>query len=139
MLPMHLMREFMLPYYTRMTDFCKGKGVDTIIVDTDGNCWDIIPFFLECGANGLYPFEVNCTMDVRKVRELYPDLIIGGGIPKSDLALGPARIDQLLDDIAPVLKSGRYVPFCDHFIPPEVSFENFKYYREKLNVMIGDV
>jgi len=139
MLPMPLMREFMLPYYKRMTDFLRGKGVDAIIVDTDGNCWDIIPFFIECGANGMYPFEVHCTMDVRKVREMYPDLIICGGIPKSEIELGPARIDQLLEDIAPLLKSGGFIPFGDHFIPPEVSFENFKYYREKLNAMIEDI
>ena len=75
-------------------------------------------------------------MDVAAVRKKYPDLMMCGGIPKSQIGLGKARIDQLLEAAAPVIQSGRYIPFADHFIPPEVHFEDFKYYREKLNAMI---
>lgn len=46
-------REFMTPYYKQATDFLKGKGVNTILVDTDGNCADLIPLFLEAGVTGL--------------------------------------------------------------------------------------
>ena len=34
--------------------------------------------------------------------------------------------------------TGGYIPFGDHFIPPEVGFEQFGYYRRKLNQMIDD-
>jgi len=38
-----------------------------------------------------------------------------------------------------VLKTGGYIPFGDHFIPPDVSWENFRYYRESLNKIIDRV
>ena len=138
MISSDLMNEFMRPYYQKLVAFFKSKGIEAIFVDTDGNCWDIIPFFLECGVTGMFPFEADCKMDVAKVRRKYPDLMMCGGIPKSQIGLGRARIDQLLDAAAPVIKGGRYIPFGDHFIPPEVHFEDFKYYREKLNRLIEE-
>lgn len=131
-----IMREFMLPYYKRLTSFLKGHGVDLIFVDTDGDCMKIIPFFIEAGATGMLPFEANCGMDIVKVRKEFPKLAIMGGIPKSEIFKGKERIDQILEPVREVLKMGGYIPFGDHFIPPEVDFENFRYYRTKLNSMI---
>lgn len=136
MLSDKIMREFMLPYYKRMTSFLKNHGVDLIFVDTDGDCMKIIPFFVEAGVTGMFPFEVNCGMDIIKVRKEFPELAIMGGIPKSEIQLGRARIDEILEPVKVVLKSGGYIPFGDHFIPPEVSWEDFKYYRSKLNSII---
>ena len=131
-----MVREFMLPYYRRITDFLKGHGVEVILVDTDGNCSQLIPLFLEAGITGLYPMEVSAGMDVVAARQAFPHLPMMGGIPKSDIALGPRRIDEFLETAAWLLESGGYIPFGDHLIPPEVSWENFCYYREKLNRLI---
>jgi uroporphyrinogen decarboxylase len=81
----------------------------------------------------MYPFEVNCGMDIVKVRNTFPTLQIMGGIPKSQIARGKARMDEILWLVQEVLKSGGHVPFGDHFIPPEVHYELFAYYRERLN------
>jgi hypothetical protein len=59
-----------------------------------------------------------------------------GGIPKSEICLGEKRIDEILLPVAEVLKTGGYIPFGDHLIPPEVDWEGFKYYRSKLNSII---
>ena len=129
-------REFMLPYYKRMTGFLKAHGVPLIFVDTDGDCMDIIPLFIEGGANGMFPFEAHCGMDVVKVRRDFPDLALMGGIPKSEIVHGPARIEQILEPVHAVLETGGYIPFGDHFIPPDVPWESFQYYRNRLNEMI---
>ena len=131
-----MMREFMLPYYRRLTGFLKSRGVDLIFVDTDGDCMKIIPFFIEAGATGMYPFEVHCGMDIVKVRKEFPSLAIMGGIPKSEIQKGRSRIDEILEPVKEVLKTGGYIPFGDHFIPPEVGWEDFKYYRSRLNDLI---
>jgi hypothetical protein len=131
-----LMRKFMLPYYKRLTGFLKAHGVDIICVDTDGDCMKIIPFFIEAGATAMFPFEVNCGMDIVKVRKQFPKLALMGGIPKSEICLGEKRIDEILLPVAEVLKTGGYIPFGDHLIPPEVDWEGFKYYRSKLNSII---
>jgi uroporphyrinogen decarboxylase len=129
-------REFMLPYYKRFTGFLKGKGVKNIFVDTDGYCWDLIPLFIEGGATGMYPFETACGMDIVKVRQTYPQLQMMGGIPKSRIGLGKEAIDHFLEPVEEVLKTGGYIPFGDHFIPPEVTWEGFQYYRTRLNQII---
>jgi len=131
-----IVREFMLPYYKQITSFLKSKGVNIILVDTDGDCNELIPLFMEAGVTGLYPMEVSAGMDVIAARKKYPDLQIGGGIPKSHIPLGRKRIDEFLEDVDFLLKQGGYIPFGDHFIPPEVPWEDFKYYREKLNRII---
>jgi uroporphyrinogen decarboxylase len=136
MISLATVREFMLPYYKRFTGFLKDKGVKNIFVDTDGYCWDLIPLFLEGGATGMYPFETACGMDIVKVRKAFPQLQMMGGIPKSRIGLGPAAIDEFLEPVEAVLKTGGYIPFGDHFIPPEVTWEGFKYYRNRLNSLI---
>ncbi len=97
---------------------------------------DLIPIFMEAGVTGMYPFETHCGMDIVRVRNQYPDLQILGGIPKSEIQLGTKRIDEILEPVEQVLKTGGYIPFGDHFIPPEVDFRNFSYYRSKLNDLI---
>jgi len=130
-----LIREFMLPRYKRLTDFVKSKGIKHVFVDTDGDCFDLIPLFLEGGATGMYPMEASCGMDIVKVRKAFPRLQMLGGVPKAEIAHGPRHIDRILEPVAAVLKTGGYIPFGDHFIPPDVSWENFRYYREKLNAL----
>ena len=129
-------KEFMSPYYKRLTGFLKEHGVNTIFIDTDGDCFDIIPLFMEAGITGMYPIEVSCGMDLVKVRKTYPELRLMGGIPKSEILYGKERIDQILEPVAEVLKTGGYVPFGDHLIPPSAHWENFKYYRLALNKII---
>jgi uroporphyrinogen decarboxylase len=136
MISLDMVREFMLPYIKRIADFLKSKGVKIILLDTDGDCNNLIPLFMEAGVTGMYPFETNCGMDIVKVREKYPKLQILGGIPKSDIQKGKKRIDEFLEPADRVLKTGGYIPFGDHLIPPDVDFENFSYYRNKLNNLI---
>lgn len=131
-----MIREFMLPYYRRMTGFLKEHGVRVIFVDTDGNCFNIIPLFIEGGVTGIYPIEVSCGMDLYRVRITFPKLQLMGGIPKLEIRYGKERIDRILEPVESVLKFGGYVPFGDHLIPPEVHWNEFKYYRERLNKII---
>jgi uroporphyrinogen decarboxylase len=60
-----------------------------------------------------------------------------GGIDKIRIAEGKKAIDEELQSKVPVLlKSGGYIPHVDHHVHPEISWEDFKYYRSRLNEMI---
>jgi uroporphyrinogen decarboxylase len=124
--------EFLMPVYKRITGFFRARGLDIVLVDTDGNVWGLIPLLLEGGVTGLYPFEVRAGMDVAEVRARYPRLQMLGGIDKTALTEGPAAIDKELARIAPVIKTGGYVPGVDHYVPPDVPWAHFEYYRRKL-------
>lgn len=134
-----MVREFMLPNYKKLTACFRDHGIKTILLDTDGDCWKLIPIFMEGGITGLLPFEVNAGMDVVAVREAFPSLQILGGIDKVQLADGPAAIDcELQSKVTPtMLCHGGYIPTVDHAVPPDVSFANFRYYRERLADIVG--
>jgi uroporphyrinogen decarboxylase len=130
--------EFVAPYYRRLTGFLRAHGVDVICVDTDGDCRRLIPGFLQAGVSGLYPFEVQAGMDIVEVRKNFPRLLIQGGIDKTKIALGGAAIDAELEAKLPsLLSQGGFIPCCDHLVPPDVSWENFVYYRERVKDYIA--
>ena len=131
-----MFREFILPGYKKITDCLKSHGVRTIMVDTDGHCWKLIPLFIEGGVNLLCPFERQAGMDIVEVRKAFPDLCIAGGIDKTKIKDGPEAIDKELRHIPWMIEQGGFIPHVDHQVPPDVSWENFKYYREKLNHII---
>jgi hypothetical protein len=132
-----LMKEFMLPYYKRITSFLEEKGVGVVLLDTDGDCSEIIPIFLEGGITGLYPMETSTGMDLLEIRKKYPQLQMMGGVSKRELGGSNERIDAALAAVPDLLEQGGYIPFVDHSVPPDVSWDNFVYYRKKLNEMIG--
>jgi len=126
-------REFCLPYYKHLTDFYRGHGVETIIVDSDGLVAPIVELLLEGGVDALFPWEVQAGNDILKVREAFPRFKILGGLDKKAIARGPQAIDRELESKVPLmLEKGGYVPFIDHTVPPEVGWEDFRYYRRRL-------
>jgi uroporphyrinogen-III decarboxylase len=135
-----MFRQFMLPYYQRLTSFFKDSGVKVILVDTDGDLSKLIPLFLEGGVTGIYPWEVNAGMDVVEVRKSYPRLQILGGIDKTKIAEGKQAIDVELERRVPaMLRAGGYIPYVDHLVPPDVSWDNFVYYRQSLAGMVKSI
>jgi len=52
-----MVREFMLPYIKRIGDFLKSKGVNVLLLDTDGDCNELIPLFIEAGVTGCIPLK----------------------------------------------------------------------------------
>ena len=135
-----MFEELMLPGYKKVIGCLRDHGVPVITVDTDGNFWKLIPLFIEGGVTSVLPFEAQAGMDVVEVRKAFPKLGILGGMDKTKLAAGPAAIDEELERKVPYcLERGCFVPSVDHQVPPDVSWDNFRYYREKLNSMIrGD-
>jgi uroporphyrinogen decarboxylase len=131
-------KEFMSPYYKRMIGFLKSKGIRHFTVDTDGNCTGLIPLFMDCGVNGMMPFEVQANNDILELRKKYPRFVIMGGLDKRLLNYSKAEIDKELNDKLPfMLKSGGYIPAADHAILPDTNWENYKYFRERIKHYIG--
>ena len=132
-----LFRKYALPRYKRVVDFLHSRGVVFVSLDSDGNISSLIPVWLDAGINILYPFEVQCGMDVVEVRRQYGrNLRMWHGIDKRALAKGPAAIDAELQRVRPLIDEGGYVPGLDHSIPPDVPFANYLYYMEHLREIL---
>jgi len=131
-----MVRRYMLPRYRRVIEFLRGRGVPYISLDSDGQVDSLIPIWIEAGVNVLYPFEVQCGMDVNATRRQYGrDLRIWGGVDKRALAHGPAAIDAEIERVRPLIADGGYIPHTDHSAPPDISFPNYCYYMKRLEAV----
>jgi uroporphyrinogen decarboxylase len=127
-----MIKEFMLPNYKKISDFCKLHNIEVLSVDTDGNVDELVPLFMSAGVNFIFPFEVAAGSDIFEFRRQYPELAIMGGIDKRELAKTHKEIDKQMLIIDEMLNYGRYVPCVDHLIHPEVSWDNYCYYNNCL-------
>jgi len=130
-------RRFLLPRYLRLTGMLREAEVDIIMVDSDGDPRQLVPLWLEAGVTCVFPWETQMGLDITEVRRQYPTLQMIGGINKHALALGREAIDDELRKVPYMLERGRYVPAVDHFVPPDVSWDNYRYFCERLRGLIG--
>lgn len=131
-----MMREFMVPNYRKIRDFCDRHEIPILMLDTDGNCEKMMPVLLEGGINFLVPFEVAAGSDVVAYRKQFPTLAMSGGIDKQEIAFGKAAIEKELARIEPLLSGTHYIPALDHLIPPDISWADFCYYSRRLKELI---
>ena len=128
-----MFRRFILPRYRKAMEFAHSRGVDATLYDSDGDLRPFIPDYLDVGINCLIPCEVAAGMDPVKLRQEYGrELRMVGGIDKRLVARGPEAIDALMQHIRPLIEQGGFVPAIDHTVPADVSFDNYRYFIEKL-------
>lgn len=123
--------EFMVPRYKRVTDRLKEHGVKINILDCDGRIHELVPGWLKAGINCMFPIEARHT-DSYELREKFgKEVLLMGGVNKLALMNGKEAIDAEIRRLTPLLEQGGYIPTVDHRVPPEVSFENYRYYLKK--------
>jgi uroporphyrinogen-III decarboxylase len=132
-----MVREFMMPNYKKIKEFADKHDIKIFSLDTDGDCSKLVPLYLECGINLVFPFEVAAGSDIIKYRKMYPELCIMGGIDKREIALGKDNIDKELERVSEMFKQSGYIPALDHLIHPEISLEDFRYFIGQLKDYIG--
>lgn len=141
MISNEMFREFQAPYYEEIIDFFHQYGIKNIIVDSDGYVEDLIPELVRVGVTGMYPFEIYPGNDLLRIRENYPKLQMFGGINKRVLMtpyFNKQGIDEELSKVPILLRQGGFIPHIDHSVSEGVTFENFKYYRTRLNEIIDE-
>jgi uroporphyrinogen decarboxylase len=128
-----LFREFMMEPLKRVTRALNEYGIKIITVDCDGRVDELIPLWLEANVNLVYPLERASECDPLRYREQFGrDLLMIGGIDKRVLIEGRDKkeIEAEVTRLAPLIREGGFSPLVDHAVPPDVSFENFKYYMD---------
>jgi uroporphyrinogen decarboxylase len=127
-------RQYALEPMKRVTTALNEAGIDIIMVDSDGNVDELIPIWLEANVNLVYPNEVAADCDCVKYREQHgKDLLLLGNIDKRVLIEGTDRSEierEVMSKVPALVEQGGYSPMVDHAVPPDVSFENFRYYLD---------
>jgi len=73
-------------------------------------------------------------MDPIRLRKKYgKNLIIVGGVDKRSLSKGKKEIDEEVAKVKELIKYGGYFVNVDHHIPPDVSYENLKYFLNQVH------
>ena len=120
--------EFMVPNYKKMSAFAKEHNIPIFSLDTDGDCSQLLPAFIDSGINLVLPFEVAAGSDIVAYRKMFPSLCMNGGIDKREIAKGPEAIEKELDRIDSMFNGPGYWASLDHLIHPEISWDNFNYF-----------
>ncbi len=133
-----MFREIVGPRLKRVCDLLRQHGCDVIWTDCDGDITPLVPIWLECGLNCMFPLEVHPGSDPVKYRKTWGrQILLRGGIAKHQLAFGREEILAELRRVEHVVHDGGFIPHGDHRIPQDVSYDNYRYYvREKL-AMLG--
>lgn len=127
MLSEELFDEFLLPYYRRIIPEIKKYGTK-VIIDTDGDVSMMIPWLMRAGIDGVLPLERQAGVDINRLRELYPEFLFIGGFDKMTMPRGEEAMRAEFERLLPAMRSGGFVPSCDHQTPPSVSLENYHIY-----------
>ncbi len=130
-----MVSEFMMPQYDRIAAFAAAADVRVVSVDTDGDCSELVPLMMQHGVNMFLPFEVQAGNDISVYRRRYPNLGIIGGLDKRALAAQIRDVEHEVARAAEMVRQGRYIPGFDHLIPPDASWDNFKYAAERLKAV----
>jgi uroporphyrinogen-III decarboxylase len=133
-----MIKEFIFPYYKDLIDTLRNgqNQFMHVEVDTDGNISQVVPLYSSVGFNVFRPFEVAAGNDVIQYAVEYPNIVISGGVDKRILASSKEAIKKEMERIIPfMLERSGYIPTCDHTVPSNVPFENYRYYRQLINTL----
>ena len=132
------LKNVVVPRYKRINRKLKAHNINLWYTDCDGDLRHIIPLLLESGINCLYPYEVRCSGHPGILLDEYgKDLYILGGVDKIKLAESPEAIKTCLEGLEKYVARGGFIPFCDHYCPPNVSPQNYLYYLDLKEKMFG--
>lgn len=133
-----MVREFLMPCYLQWRDIVRGYGIPIYDCDSDGYIGELIPIWIEAGINVADPVEVAAGNDINEYRRLYGTrMAYRGGVDKRAMAKGGQAIRDEMARLEPVVKSGGYIPGCDHGIPSDVGWNEMLEFCDILARMTG--
>ncbi len=127
-----LFDEFLAPAYRRIEPVLRERGILTI-VDSDGDVAPLIPWLEEVGLEGILPLERRAQVDAPALRRRHPRWRMIGAFDKTVMHLGEAALRAEFERLLPLMRSGGYIPACDHQTPPEVSLADYRLYVRLLS------
>jgi len=87
-LPPKTFRELVLPRIRRVAEECHKHGI-YYLYGSDGNLWPVVDdLFGKSGIDGYYEIDRRAGMDLRKLRERFPNLVLIGNISSYTLYCG---------------------------------------------------
>ena len=132
-------KTFIQPHLWRVIDFMKGMGVKYVAVDTDGDPTALVPLLMDAGVDVLWPIERASGISPQGLRARFGrSLRLWGGVDKRVIARGPEAIKAHLREFIPLIEEGGFIPTVDHTVPPDISWDDFRYYMDAKMALLSD-
>jgi len=123
--------EFLAPYYRKLMDRLREMNV-IVIIDTDGDVTELVPWLRNLDVHGVLPLERQAGVDGDKIRALYPDVRLVGHFNKLVMNQGEEAMRAEFERLVPLMQTGGFIPSVDHQTPPGVSLEQYRSYLRLL-------
>lgn len=131
MISQQVFNEFLAPYYRRVMEALNDLNI-MLIVDTDGDVTQLVPWLQAVGVAGVLPLERQAGVDGDRLRERFPTLRMVGHFNKLTMDKGEAAMRAEFERLVPLMKRGGFIPSVDHQTPPAVSIEQYRVYLRLL-------
>ena len=127
--------RFFASHYRRMAEFYHSRGVELILIDSDGKVDVMIPHWLDSGFDIVFPIEVGTwEASPAALRDRFGTrLRMFGGVDKHVIPQGDSAVRAHLTKLLPVAEEGGFIPIPDHRIPPDCGLDQFLRYVEIFN------
>ncbi|MBI5722721.1 MAG: hypothetical protein HZA50_02095 [Planctomycetes bacterium] len=132
MLSRQIFDEFLAPYYRQIIPVLKGMGT-TVIIDSDGDVTQMVPWLESVGIDGVLPLERQAGVDGCSLKAAHPKFCLIGHFDKMTMPLGEHAMRAEFERLAPMMKAGRFIPSVDHQTPPGVPLENYRIFLRLLD------
>lgn len=123
-----LFNRFILPNLRKVVTTIREAGA-YCIKHTDGNMWDVIPEFIDCGIQGIHPFDPLAGMELAKAKAVFGDKVcLLGNVDCSNLLSFGSREEveaAVIKCIQDAAKGGGYILQSSNTIHSGVNPENF--------------
>ena len=134
-----MFKEFMLPRYKRIIRELKSCGLPVFLVDSDGHISELLPFWIEAGADGCWPIEIAADNDPVEYRRRFGNSIsMWGGIDKREIRTKDRVYREIMKKATWLIEQGGYLPMLDHGVPPDVPLRGFLYMCELIKAIVEE-
>jgi len=131
-----MFKRFAMPGYRKVLGLLEKFNVPLrILCTTGGNLTSILPPLIDAGINGLWISNIrDAGMEYRALRKTFgPDLALIGGIDAGALSQDGNAVRKTVEEtVPPLLESGRYLPCLDDRPRSNISFAQYRLFRELL-------
>ena len=124
-------KQFVAPYYRELLPRLQERNIP-LFMDTDGDVSLLVPWLEELGITGVLPLERQAGVDGMELRQKFPKLRMVGHFDKMTMTRGEAAMRAEFERLAPLMKTGGFIPSVDHQTPPGVSLEQYRSYLRLL-------
>ena len=124
--------QYLAPYYRPLLAELDEHNI-MLIVDTDGEVTQLVPWLQALGVTGVLPLERQAGVDGLKLRQQFPQLRMVGHYNKLVMHRGEAAMRAEFERLGPLMQSGGFIPSVDHQTPPGVSLEDYRLYLRLLS------